>query len=233
MTGQIDIVVNQIIIFAILMAIGFIAAKANVLTKDVLNALSRLIVVILLPALIFSIIADSGVTTGEFLNSGKFALGVTLCYTLLIAAGFVMIKLLKLEGKRANIFLSLSTFGNMGFMGIPLLLGIFSDPVTRVCISIYAVIDMALLWTFGVYLCSRHRENASPAGALKNMINPTTVALLIGFVIMAFQVPVPEVLMSTISGVGNTSEFLTLIYLGGVLTFISMDNIVGSRASSR
>ena len=51
----------------------------------------------------------------------------------------------------------------MGFMGIPLLLGIFSDPVTRVCISIYAVIDMALLWTFGVYLCSRHRENASPA----------------------------------------------------------------------
>ena len=107
MTGQIDIVVNQIIIFAILMAIGFIAAKANVLTKDVLNALSRLIVVILLPALIFSIIADSGVKTGEFLNSGKFALGVTLCYTLLIAAGFVMIKLLKLEGKRANIFLSL------------------------------------------------------------------------------------------------------------------------------
>jgi predicted permease len=226
MAGQIDIVVYQIFVFAILMAIGFLAAKANVLTKDVLNALSKLIVVILLPALIFSIMADSGVTIGEFFIGGSFALGVALCYTLLITTGFVMVRALKLEGKPANIFLSLATFGNMGFMGIPLLLGIFSDPVTRVSISIYTVIDMALLWTFGVYLCSRHRENANPAAALKNMINPTTVALLVGFIVMAFQVSVPDVLMNTISGVGNTSKSLTLIYLGGVLAFISPGKIV-------
>jgi|AGTN01.2.fsa_nt_gi Predicted permeases len=225
MAGQIDLVLNQIVIFAILMAIGFLAAKANVLTRDVLNALSKLIVIILLPALIFSIMADSGVTTADFLSNGSFALGVALCYTLLIASAYLMSKLLKLEGKTANIYMSLATFGNMGFMGIPLLLGIFTDPVTQVSISIYTVIDMALLWTFGVYLCSRHRENMDSWGTLKNMINPTTVALAIGFVVMALQVPVPEVLMSTITGVGNTSKSLTLIYLGGVLAFISIGNI--------
>jgi malate permease and related proteins len=122
--------------------------------------------------------------------------------------------------------MSLSTFGNMGFMGIPLLLGTFKDPVTRVCISIFTVFDMALLWTFGVYLCSRHRENANAWGALKNMINPTTVALLLGFIVMAFQIPVPDVLINTISGVGNTSKSLTLIYIGGVLAFISIGNVV-------
>jgi malate permease and related proteins len=224
--GQIDLVLNQIVIFAILMAIGFVAAKANALNRDVLNALSKLIVIVLLPALIFSIIADSGVTTGAFLDSGWFAVGAALCYTLLITAGFVMVSALKLKGKTANIFLSLSTFGNMGFMGIPLLLGVFRDPVTQVSISIFTVFDMALLWTFGVYLCSRHRENANPVAALKNMVNPTTVALLIGFVVMAFQVPVPDVLMNTISGVGNTSKSLTLIYIGGVLAFISIGNII-------
>jgi len=223
--GQIDLVINQIVIFAILMAIGFIAAKAKALNKDMLNALSKLIVIILLPALIFSIIADSGVTAGAFLDSGSFAVGAALCYTLLITAGFLMVRALKLEGKSANIFLSLATFGNMGFMGIPLLLGIFQDPVTQVSISIFTVFDMALLWTFGVYLCSRHRENANPAAAIKNMVNPTTVALLIGFIVMAFQIPVPDVLMNTISGVGNTSKSLTLVYLGGVLAFISMGNI--------
>jgi predicted permease len=191
----------------------------------VLNALSKLIVVILLPALIFSIMADSGVTTGDFISNGTFAIGVALCYTLLIVSGFVMSRLLKLEGKTANIYMSLATFGNMGFMGIPLLLGIFTDPVTKVSISIFTVIDMALLWTYGVYLCSRHRVNTNATGALKNMINPTTVALAIGFTVMALQFPVPDVLMSTILGVGNTSKFLTLIYLGGVLAFISLGNI--------
>jgi predicted permease len=226
MTGQMDIVVNQIMIFAILMAIGFAAAKTKAISRDAFNALSKLVVVVLLPALIFSIMADSGVTMADFLNGGSFAVGAVLCYTLLIISGFAMSRLLKLEGKPANIFMSMATFGNMGFMGIPLLLGIFDDPLTRVSISIFAVIDMALLWTFGVYLCSRHREQSDRLGALKNMINPTTIALLIGFLIMAFKVPVPGLLMSTISGVGNTSKYLTLIYLGGVLAFISVGSIV-------
>lgn len=225
MTGQIYIVVNQIIIFAILMAIGFIAVKAKALTKDALNALSRLIVMILLPALIFSIIAGSGVTINDFLANGWFAIGVALCYTLLIVSGIVMSRLLGLEGKTANIYMSLAAFGNMGFMGIPLLLGVFNDPVVQVCISVYTVIDMALLWTYGVYLCSRHQESSNPLSALRNMINPTTVALFIAFIVMIVRFPVPGLLMATIAGIGNTSKYLTLIYIGGVLAFVSLENV--------
>ena len=225
MAGQLDIVLNQIVIFAILMAIGFIAVKAKALTKDALNALSKLIVMIILPALIFSIMAGSGVTINDFLNNGAFAIGVALCYTLLIISGIVMSRLLKLEGKTANIYMSLATFGNMGFMGIPLLLGIFSDPVVQVCIAVYTVIDMALLWTYGVYLCSRHQDSSNPLSAIKNMVNPTTVALLIGFIIMAVKLPVPGLLMSTITGIGNTSKYLTLIYIGGVLAYVSLAKV--------
>ena len=223
---QLAIVVNQIIIFAILMAIGFIAAKLKAIPKDAFNALSKLIVIVILPALIFSIIADSGITVQDFLLNSSFAAGVALCYSLLILVGFSTSKLLRLEGKAANIFVSLAAFGNMGFMGIPLLLAVFNDPITRVCISIYTVIDMAILWTLGVYLCSKHEESTSPLSSLKNMVNPTTVALLIGFLVMAFQIKLPDLLMSTISGIGNTSKYLTLIYIGGVLAFIALGNIV-------
>lgn len=173
MTGQIDVVFNQIIIFTILMVIGFMAAKTNVMTKDVLNALSKLIVKLILPALIFSIIASSGVTAKEFLISGRFAVGVVLCYALLILVGIIMSKLCKLEGKTANILVALTTFGNMGFMGIPLIQAIFKEPVAQVCISIYTIVDMALLWTFGVYLCSRHEKNSNPLSAVKNCYYPS------------------------------------------------------------
>ena len=226
MTGQIEVVFNQIIIFSILMVIGFIAAKTSVLTKDVLNALSKLIVKLILPALIFSIIASSGVTAQEFLISGRFAFGVVLCYALLIPAGIVMSKLCKLEGKTANIFVALTTFGNMGFMGIPLIQAIFKEPVAQVCISIYTIVDMALLWTFGVYLCSRHQQNSNPLSAVRNMVNPTTVALLIAFIIMILKIPVPDLLLSTISGIGNTSKYLTLMYLGGSLAYVSVNKLI-------
>ncbi len=225
MAIQLDIVIDQIIIFSILMAIGFIAAKASLVSKDILNALSKMIVVVILPALIFSLIADSGLTINDFLMNGRFAIGAVLCYALLIATGVLMSKLLKLKGKTANIFIALAAFGNMGFMGIPLILGIFKEPVAQVCISIFTIIDMTLIWTLGVYLCSRHQDNANSWGAIKNMINPTTGALCVAFIIMLFQVRLPDLFMNTVSGIGNTSKFLTMIYVGGILAYVSMGNI--------
>lgn len=226
MTEQIDIIINQIIVFSILMAIGFVSAKSNVFTKDALNALSKVIVKVILPALIFSIVADSGLTPKDFLVSGGFTLGIVLCFVLLIITGLVMSKLCKLEGKTSNVFIALATFGNMGFMGIPLIQEIFKEPVAQVCITIYTIIDMALLWTFGVYLCSRHRQNSNSLSAVKNMINPTTAALFIGLIIMIFKIPVPDLLMNTVKGLGGTTKYLTLMYLGGTLAYVSAGNTI-------
>lgn len=226
MTGKIEIIGNQIIVFAILMTVGFIAAKTNVITKEGLNALSRIIVKIILPALIFSIVAGSGVTSKEFLISGRFAIGVFLSYSLLIFSAILMSRLLKLQGKTANIFTALATFGNMGFMGIPLIQAIFKEPVAQVCISVYTLIDMAILWTYGVYLCSRHQKQSDSWRAVKNMINPTTVALLIAFIIMILKIRLPDLLMDTISGIGGTSKYLTLIYLGGAMAFVAIKEVV-------
>lgn len=219
------VVINQVIIFALLMAIGFIAAKTNVFTKQSLNDLSRLIVKVILPALIFSIVAQ-GVTVEEFMISGRFAMGTLLCFSLLIPTGFALSKLSGLKDKTANVFVALSTFGNMGFMGIPLILEIFKEPIAQVCISVYTLVDMALLWTLGVYLCSRHEQNSNLLSALRNMINPTTIALLSAFAVMFLRISVPDLLMNTISGIGDTSKYLTLMYLGGSLAYVSVHNTI-------
>lgn len=222
MAGQLAIVTNQIIIFAILMTVGFIAAKANILTKDALNMLSRLIVKIILPALIFSVVAGSGVSVRDFVASGRFAVAVMLCFLLLSLSGLAMSQLCKLKGKTANVFIALATFSNIGFIGLPLILAIFPDSVGRVCISVYTLVDMALLWTYGVYLCSRHQKDADSLSAIKNMINPMTIALLVAFLIVIFNIPVPDLLMGTIAGIGGTSKYLALMYLGGALAYISV-----------
>jgi predicted permease len=226
LTGQIAVIVNQIIIFAMLMAIGFAAAKAGVLTKDALLGLSGLIVKIILPALIFSVVAGSGVTIEEFLISGRFALGVIVGYALLILAGILMSRLCGLQGKTADVFIALASFGNVGFMGIPLIQAVFREPAAQVCISVYTLIDTALLWTLGVYLCSRHQKKSGALSAVKNMINPTTVALLAAFIIVLLKIELPAPVMDTITGIGGASKYLTLMYLGGALAFVSAGKIL-------
>lgn len=225
MDKQLLVVTNQIAVFAMLMAIGFIAAKMQVLTKEALTVISRLIVKIILPALIFSVVAGSGVTVADFMISGTFVIAVVLCFLLLNLSGVAMSKLCRLEGKTANVFIALSTFGNIGFMGIPLIMAIFTEPIAQVCISVYTLVDMALLWTVGVYLCSRHQKTASSLHAMKNIINPTTVALFVALIIVIFNIPVPSLLMNTIAGVGGTSKFLALMYIGGALAHVTLSEI--------
>lgn len=225
MTEYMPVLINQIIIFAIILLVGFIAAKTKVVTREGLNTLSVLIVKVILPALIFSIIAASGVTIEDFMISGRFAAGVVLSFTLLIAAGVFMSRFCKLQDKTANIFIALTVFGNMGFMGIPLIEAVFKEPAAQVSISVYTIIDMALLWTLGVYLCSRHQNGTNPLSAVKNMINPTTVALFTAFIVMAFEIPVPKLLMNTIYEIGGITKYLALIYLGASLAFVSVNNI--------
>lgn len=226
MNGQLGIIVNQIIIFAILMLIGFIAAKKKIISEDTLKALSDLVIKIILPALIFSIVAGSGVTLEDFLISGRFAVVVVLCYMLLIITGVATSKMCKLTGKTSNVFIALATFGNMGFMGIPLIQAIFNEPAANVCISVYTIIDMAFLWTLGVYLCSRHKEESGSLSAMKNMINPTTIALFLALFILTFRIQVPDLLMNTIAGIGGMSKYLTLIYLGASLAYVSVNNLI-------
>ena len=226
MGGQIGVITNQIIVFAILMTIGFIAVLTKVFTKESLNALSKLIVKIILPALIFSIVAGSGVTLSDFLGRGRFAIAVVLIFALLFSVGVLLSKFAGLKDKSANVFIVLMMFGNMGFMGIPLIQELFKDPSSNVCISVYTIIDMSLLWTLGVYYCSRHQKSSNSLGALKNMINPTTVALTVAFVIMLLKISMPDLLMDTIAGIGGTSKYLTLIYIGGAMAFVSVKKVI-------
>jgi len=176
---------------------------------------------VLLPCLIFKVVAGSGVAAGDYLANAGFALAILLCYVVLLAAGLGSGKLFGLNGSTYNVFAAESTFGDMGFIGIPLLMSVFKGAETSIAISVYTVIDMALLWTLGVYLCSKHNKGVDgQPSAWKNMISPTSVALVLGLILVFCGIQVPNVIMEPITSIGDASTPLALIYIGGMLSFV-------------
>ena len=58
---------------------------------------------------------------------------------------------------------------------------------------------MALLWTLGVYLCNRHQKGEGTVkSAWKNMISPTSIALVIGLVFVFSGIKLPDVVMNPV-----------------------------------
>ena len=64
-------------------------------------------------------------------------------------------------------------FGNVGFMGIPIVTSIFPEN-GMVYISIYMIVDALVLWTVGAQLTS---SDGKGTFQLKKMVNPVTVAV--------------------------------------------------------
>ena len=83
MTSQFYIVLNQVLVFGILMLIGFVMAKVKVLTQDVLNGVSKLIVQLLLPCMVFHLIIGNGITIDHLLANRSYALGALLFFAVL------------------------------------------------------------------------------------------------------------------------------------------------------
>lgn len=212
------VVVNQVLMFGILMLIGYVMAKTKVLTADVLNGLSKLIVKLLLPCLIFYLIVGNDITVQRIFANRNFALALLLLYAVLCLLGFAMAGGSGLNRSGQDMFAVATMFCNLGFMGIPLIETMFpGDSQVSVCLLIYAVIDQLLLWSVGLFLCTRYAKRKNAKGILQNLLNPMMISVVLALALLYFHIPLPTPLAAAIQGLGDCSRYLALLYLGALL----------------
>ena len=143
------------------------------------------------------------------------------CLILLIAAGFYVVmflvslwmtKFFHLGENRAGIYQAMMLFGNIGFMAVPVISNVF--PGNGILyVSVFMIFDQFMLWTLGVKL-------TTPMGSgrfdPKKLINPATVAILIGMILMLTEVRIPSLLDTGLQKIGATASPLAMIYIGGI-----------------
>ena len=113
-------------------------------------------------------------------------------------------------------------FGNTGFMGIPLITSLYPKQ-GGLYIAMFTVIDQLVIWTLGMYLTSPEnsdQQEKSVAKNLKLMINPSTVAILIGVVVVLTGLKLPSFIDAALTAAGSAASPLAMIYLGGAFCFL-------------
>ena len=219
MTSQFYIVLNQVLVFGILMLIGFVMAKVKVLTQDVLNGVSKLIVQLLLPCMVFHLIIGNGITIDHLLANRSYALGALLFFAVLCILGYAMAGACHMHATGRDMFAVCTMFCNSGFMGIPLITSMFSgNSQVMACFTMYIAMDQILLWTVGLLLCTWHVKRKSAAGFAK-LLNPMIIAIVIAMAILYFGISLPRPVLTTIQGLGDCSRYLALLYLGALLAY--------------
>ncbi len=222
MGAEINKLIEQLLIFFVMMCVGFVGMKIHLLTSAALDATARMISKIMLPAMLLTSIPTSA--GANFVDAMPI-----LCFAIVLMAslyglGSLTAKMAGLTDNQANIQKAMCTFGNIGFFGIPLLIALYGAQ-GAFTLSIYTIGDQLVLWTFGVYLTYPVGVNREGFD-WKKLISPTTCALAAGLILLAFRCnPAGNFLWDSVVGLGNCSKYLAMIYIGGTAAEIPFRSI--------
>lgn len=210
MSSHLSVLIDQIILFATLIAIGYLSEKTKLLTNDMIEAMSGIVVKLMIPAMILTVIANGGTREGLM---GLFP--VFVCSLVMIAfllfLGDSTGRLLKLKQPTKNIHTSMVGFSNSGFLGFPILISMFPEK-GPLFVAIYIIADALTLWTIGPILTNP--ESSGKKIDLKKLISPSTMAAVIGVLMVLLNIRPKNIPWEAVTEIGNMCKYLAMIYIG-------------------
>ena len=211
-----SIITNQILILALLAIIGVVATKLKVISEEVKNSIASLVFNITLPALIITSVSSVELNSEILYNSLLVFIFSNIGILFLYFAGKISRTLLKLKDKKRNIHLIHTMLGNVAFLGYPLFSALFPGGEGLLYAVIFHLTQDIYIWTIGVYEFN-NTGNLKFKESLRHLLNPNTIAFGIGILMLVFGIKFPEYFYTPLSGLGKTTIYLAMLYIGAVL----------------
>lgn len=227
-------VLTQVIVLFSLIAVGYICKKLKILSNNMNQDVSNLLVYITLPAMI--IVSLSGLAfSQELLVETMQLLGISFgMYLVFIFLSYILVRIWRVEKTTKDIYQFGLIFSNSTFLGYPVAYAVFGQQglfFMAVCDVMFPV----FVWTFGVMvMCrplkelSQEQEEGSSTrfSTLKIIINPGIVAVFIGFILLGTSLELPKAVGELLQLLGSVTTPLAMVFIGSILGDIEIKSII-------
>ena len=218
-------IVVMLTLFALVL-VGFVAGKLGYLGGDFDRQLSRLVINITCPALILS-----SAMTGE-LPDRQYILPLllisTLTYLLLTGVGFLLPRYLTKDTNAQGPIGFALIFGNVGFMGYPVVASIFGHEAVFYA-AVLNVVNTLAVFTVGTLLITggssdrKHFEK-------KVLYSTPMFAAYLTMAIVALRLDnIPEAISQPLTMLGNITVPAALLIIGSSMSQLSLRTMLGNR----
>ncbi len=217
------LVLKQLSIMALIVIGGFIFAKSFKIGETEQKFLSKLLLYFINPCLVISSF-NLEFNSLKLRQFGFVALISLLIHCVMILVAFTTIGRGKNKG---GTFVSIervaTVFTNCGFVGIPLIRGVFGDAGVFYLMG-YLVIFNILLWTYGYY------QMCGSINLKKIITNPNIIAVVVGIVIFCMPFTLPYFIIKPISMIGDLNTATSMILLGILFADFKIPKAEGNKS---
>lgn len=215
---MVSALIQQVVIMAALMALGFLLRRRGMIDQSGTSQLSDLVLYVANPVLIVQSLMMPFDATKVY--DGAWCAVVTG-----VIMGLTIIATQRVFAPEQSVARFGVIFSNCGFIGIPLVQSVLGTEYVFY-LSLCNMVQTVLIWTYGVLLMSGDRGEISFA---RVVLNPCIIALALGLLCFAFSFEAPEPLDALLTPVSDLNTGLVMIVLGSYLASADLRSMVRSR----
>jgi len=204
------LVTNQIIIMMLLILVGYVCFKIKMITPEVNAKLSTLVLTLVNPVLIL--------TSYQIEFHQELLNGLMIAFPLAAGSVFLSIVLAQILIRKSPLAdrpierFSI-IYSNCGFMGIPLVFGVFGAQGVFYLTSYMTVFNL-LVWTHGIIIMKGEKSFKSILNVIKT---PAILATVLGLALFITRITLPETLMKTLNYIGGMNTPLAMLVAGATI----------------
>ena len=196
---------RQILTMVIILLVGMLCFRLKLIDEASNKKLSKVLLLVISPVVIF--LSYQRPFETELLSRLLIALGLSvLSFAIALAVAHIVYR----SNKRFHIEQYASVYSNCGFIGIPLVYGVFGSEGVFYLTAYISVFNL-LVWTHGIIVMSGNRSIAFLKQAL---ISPALVGVYLGFIFFIFEISLPEILLAPMGILADTNAPLAMLIAG-------------------
>ena len=216
---EMSALLNKMLVFLVLLVIGYVPARRGSLSRDAIKAISSLTMNVFLTASILNSVLSSQQDMG-WSELGTVFLVFWIMQILGYAVAWLVTRAVPVDRERKPVFELLMSMGNSMFIGLPIVQALFPESHAVFYVSLSCLPFNILLFTYGVWRLQSGRRNAHLRP--KDILSVPLLAALAAVILFLVQPPVPEAVSSLISTVAGGTVPLSMIVIGASLGSVSL-----------
>ena len=210
------VIVTNIVAVFIMMGVGFVTNRIGLLPEKANDYLSPLLIKITAPCMVLATIASKEIEEGMWgLVVTGLITGLSYFAVFAFLAWVVCVKIMKIPPEdNCGVYMMLFTSINNGFIGLPITLAIFGGDMMFSMVFFQISLLIYLYGPGTIQIRYGDRINGAGAGLTKAILNPATVAAIIGLFIMFMEIRLPEFIFKPIDSIGDATTPLSMLIIG-------------------
>lgn len=220
--GLAQIAFGRIMVMVVLMLVGGVCAKTGIIDEAANKRLSNFLLLVVSPTVIFmSYQRDFDPALLAGLLKALLLSAVSFVISLGAAHGFYRSR----NGKDRSIERFAVVYSNAGFLGIPLIQGVFGTEGVFY-LTAYLTMFQLLTWTHGVIIMSGTFTPSQLKGLARS---PALIGVCAGFLFFLLGVALPPFLAEPLELVGSMNTPLAMVVAGVSISSANLGHILKNR----